>query len=100
MSAIADDRNMAILKEIAREEALAEKFLEKYQETGIPSAEKTFEKHAMIAELLQKGKDADRHAYNRAMIAQYVMEIDTRDLLKCGKQVKRLQQMISEGEFV
>lgn len=97
---INDERYEAIGREIAREEKLAEAFLEKYQETGSPSTEKTAEKHAMLADLLRKGKDADRHAYNRAMIAQYVMEIDTRDLLKCGKQVKRLQQRISEGEFV
>ena len=99
MSIVYDDRLEGIAAEIEREEGLAEKFLEKYQETGSPSSERTAERHAMIAELLRKGRDADRHARNRAAIAQYVMEIDARDLIRCGRQVKRLQQRISEGEF-
>lgn len=96
---IYDDRYEAINAEIEREEALAEKFLEKYQELGTPSSEKTAEKHAMIADLLRKGRDADRHARNRAALSIYVMEIDTQDLLKCGQQVKRLQKRVEEGEF-
>lgn len=95
-----DERRKAIDKEIEREEALAEKFFEKYQETGSPSSERTAERHAMIADLLRKGRDADRHTRNRAWLADRVMGIETQDLLKCGQQVRHLQQMVSEGEFV
>ena len=99
MSTVYDDRHAMADQEIAREEGLAEAYFEKYQETGSPSTWKTAERHAMLADLLRKGRDADRHARNRARLAQHVMEVDTKDLLKCGKQVKRLQQMIGEGEF-
>lgn len=100
MSEVYDDRSDGIDAEIEREEKLAEKYFEQYQETGSPSTEKTAEKHAWIADIMRKGREADRHAHNRAMIAQCVMEINTQDLIKCGKQVKRLQKRISEGEFV
>ena len=99
MSIVYDDRWDGIDAEIEREERLAEKYFEQYQDTGSLSTEKTAEKHARIAEVLRKGLNADKHDYNRAMIAVYVMEINTQDLIKCGQQVKRLQKRISEGEF-
>ena len=96
---IYDDRYDGIRAEIEREEAMAEKYLEQYQETGSPSTEKTARKHETIADFLRKGLDADKHAQNRAALAICVMEINTKDLLKCGKQVKWLQQRIEDGDF-
>ena len=94
-----DDRYDGIMAEIEREDGLAAKYMEQYWETGSPSTEATARRHGMIADMLRKGVEADRHAQRRSALACRVMEIETKDLLKCGQQVKRLQQGIADGDF-